>query len=217
MPLESTYAQTYLPQLQAYQDELLQRLTTLVNIDSGTGQVAGINKIMSLLEQWLREIGFSVTLHAEELFGNNLVARRTGAGQKRILLVGHVDTVYAAGSAEIQPFAMRDGLAYGPGVIDMKSGVLMGIYALRVLLETDFDQYGELCVVFNNDEEVGSPGSAPLLRDIAQQVDVGLVLEPARREADAAWGRNTCRPRSWAADTRAPTQYVRTASWPRAA
>src|SRR5581483_1284098 len=167
MPLESTYAQTYLPQLQAYQDELLQRLTTLVNIDSGTSQVAGINKIMSLLEQWLREIGFSVTLHAEELFGNNLVARRTGAGQKRILLVGHVDTVYAAGSAEIQPFAMRDGLAYGPGVIDMKSGVLMGIYALRVLLETDFDQYGELCVVFNNDEEVGSPGSAPLLRDIA--------------------------------------------------
>ena len=180
MPLESTYAQTYLPQLQAYQDELLQRLTTLVNIDSGTGQIAGINKIMSLLEQWLREIGFSVTLHAEELFGNNLVARRTGAGQKRILLVGHVDTVYAAGSAEIQPFAMRDGLAYGPGVIDMKSGVLMGIYALRVLLETDFDQYGELCVVFNNDEEVGSPGSAPLLRDIAKQVDVGLVLEPAR-------------------------------------
>src|SRR5205807_7089041 len=60
------------------------------------------------------------------------------------------------------------------------SGVLMGMYALRVLQEAGFEEYGELCVVFNNDEEVGSPGSIPLLRKIAQQVDIGLVLEPSR-------------------------------------
>ncbi len=53
----------------------------------------------------------------------------------------------------------------------------MGMYALRVLLEAGFEEFGELCIVFNNDEEVGSPGSAPLLREIAQQVDAGLVLE----------------------------------------
>src|SRR5437764_13259941 len=62
----------------------------------------------------------------------------------------------------------------------MKSGVLMGMYRLRALLESGFDQFGEIIVVFNNDEEVGAAGSAPRLREIAQQVDVGLVLEASR-------------------------------------
>ncbi len=174
------YSQNYLPRLQAYQDELLERLELLVNIDSGTGQVAGINHIMTYLEQWLGDLGFTVTLHDSASFGHNLVARLKGKGEVRLLLVGHVDTVYSAGAVAAQPFEVRDGLAYGPGVIDMKSGVLMGMYALRVLLETGFEEFGELCFVFNNDEEVGSPGSASLLREIAQQVDAGLVLEASR-------------------------------------
>ncbi len=176
----SSYAPTYLPLFHTYQEEFLHRLATLVNIDSGTGQVAGVTSIMTYLEQWLRELDFAVTLHPGASFGPNLVARRKGSGQKRILLVGHVDTVYTAGSAQARPFVVQDGLAYGPGVIDMKSGVLLCIYALRALLEAGFDGYGELIVVFNNDEEVGSPGSAPLLRDIARQAEVGLVLEPSR-------------------------------------
>ena len=174
------YSQNYLPRLQAYQDELLERLELLVNIDSGTGQMAGINHIMTYLEQWLADLGFTVTLHDSASFGHNLVARLKGKGEVRLLLVGHVDTVYSAGAVAAQPFEVRDGLAYGPGVIDMKSGVLMGMYALRVLLETGFEEFGELCFVFNNDEEVGSPGSASLLREIAQQVDAGLVLEASR-------------------------------------
>jgi glutamate carboxypeptidase len=163
-----------------YQDEMLERLATLVNIDSGTGQVEGINTIMRYLREWLEQLGFIVTLHEHSIFGNNLVARRAGRGTARLLLVGHVDTVYSSGAASTHPFTVRDGLAYGPGVIDMKSGVVMCLYSLRVLLETGFDHYGELTVVFNNDEEVGSSGSAPLLRDIAQGMDVGLVLESSR-------------------------------------
>ncbi|HEY4383772.1 MAG TPA: M20/M25/M40 family metallo-hydrolase, partial [Ktedonobacteraceae bacterium] len=99
---------------------------------------------------------------------------------KRILLVGHVDTVYPAGSAQLQPFTIHDDIAYGPGVIDMKSGVVMCLHALRALMESGFEDYCELCVVFNNDEEVGSSGSGTLLREIAQTVDVALVLESAR-------------------------------------
>jgi glutamate carboxypeptidase len=157
---------------------MLECIATLVNIDSGTRQVAGVNHVMSFLERWLSEIGFTVTLHATPPFGNNLVARRKGKGSTRVLIVGHVDTVYGLGSAQTRPFSITDGLAHGPGVIDMKSGVVMGVYALRALLDAGFDDYGELCVVFNNDEEVGSAGSSALLRDIARQVDVGLVLEP---------------------------------------
>src|SRR5436305_1971839 len=175
-----TYSQHYLPRLQAYQDELLQRLELLVNIDSGTGQVEGINQVMAYLEQWLVDLGFTVTLHDSDGLGNNLVARLKGKREARLLLVGHVDTVYGPGSATVQPFEVRDGVAYGPGVIDMKSGVLMGMYALRALLDAGFEEFGELCIVFNNDEEVGSPGSASLLREIAQQVDAGLVLEASR-------------------------------------
>jgi glutamate carboxypeptidase len=175
-----TYSQYFLPKLQAYQQELLERLELIVNIDSGTGQKEGINEIMKYLVQWLEEIGLSVQLHDSEGFGQNLVARVRGKGEMRLLLVGHLDTVYAAGAATSKPFQVRDGLAYGAGVIDMKSGVLMGMYSLRALLESGFDQFGEIVVVFNNDEEVGSAGSGPLLREIAQQVDVGLVLEASR-------------------------------------
>jgi glutamate carboxypeptidase len=177
-----TYAQHYLPKLQAYQPELLQRLAQLVNIDSGSGHIEGINHIMTYLEQWLSEIGFTVTLHNTDQFGYNLVAKRQGNGSLRLLLVGHVDTVYGPESARTRPFHIQDGWAYGPGVIDMKSGLLMGIYAVRALLESGFEEFRELYFVFNNDEEVGSPGSASLLRNIAQACDVGLVLEGSRSQ-----------------------------------
>lgn len=178
-----TYAQDYLPALQSYQEEWLQRLELLVNIDSGTGQVAGIQQIISSLQGWLEELGFAASLHETALFGPNLVARKQGQGRLRVLLVGHVDTVYERGSATTRPWHVEEGIAYGPGVIDMKSGVLMAIYAVRALLETGFEDFAEICLVFNNDEEVGSPGSVPLLREIAPQVDVAFVLEPSRNAA----------------------------------
>lgn len=177
-----TYSQYFLPKLQAYQRELLERLELIVNIDSGTGQREGIDRIMKYLEQWLETIGFSVQLSNSEGFGQNLVARLRGNGGVRLLLVGHLDTVYSAGAVVARPFQVIDGLAFGPGVIDMKSGVLMGVYSLRALLESGFDQFGEIIVVFNNDEEVGSAGSATLLREIARHVDVGFVLEASRSE-----------------------------------
>ncbi|MBO0792426.1 MAG: M20/M25/M40 family metallo-hydrolase, partial [Ktedonobacteraceae bacterium] len=175
-----TFAQDYLLRFQTHQDELLDRLATLVNIDSGTRQIEGINRVIARLETWFQELGFSTTLHPTEPYGNNLVARRQGKGTAHILLVGHVDTVYPAGSTQIQPFSIRDGRAYGPGVADMKSGIVMGLYALRTLIEAGFEDYEELCFVANNDEEVGSAASKALLGEIARQADVGIILEPSR-------------------------------------
>lgn len=175
-----TYSQHYLPSFQSYQDELLHRIALLVNIDSGTTQVAGVNRIMAYLEEWLTAMGMDVKLHASEGFGNNLVARVQGMGKARLLLVGHVDTVYSSGAVETQPFRIAEGLAYGPGVIDMKSGVLQTVYAVRALLEADFREFQALTIVFNNDEEVGSIGSAPLIRDLSRSVDAALVLESSR-------------------------------------
>ena len=174
------FAQLYLPTLQSYQEELLSRLQLLVNIDSGTGQSEGVEQIMRYLQAWVSDLGFTVSLHPTGQYGPNLVASRRGKGTVRLLLVGHVDTVYARGAAIERPFQIGDGLASGPGIIDMKSGVLMGIYAVKALIDTNFEEYGEITLVFNNDEEVGSPGSASLFREIASRVDVALVLEPSR-------------------------------------
>ncbi len=178
-----TYSQEYLEALQRYQEEMLQRLAVLVNIDSGTGQREGVERIMQHVSRWLEAAGCAVALHDGGRYGYNLVARCRGQrtdGRPRFLLVGHVDTVYPAGAAQRHPFRIEGERAYGPGVIDMKSGVVMAIYALRVLLESGFRGFGEICLVFNNDEEMGSPGSAPLLTRLAQQADIGLVLEPTR-------------------------------------
>ncbi len=175
-----TYAHRYLPILQDHQQELISRLQVLVDIDSGTGQVEGVNQVIFYLQEWLQETGFNVTLHETDQFGRNLVARRQGKGRLRLLLVGHVDTVYPAGATAARSFTIQNGIAYGAGVIDMKSGVLMGMYAIRALRECGFEDYGEIILVWNNDEEVGSPASAPLLREIARNIDVALVLEPTR-------------------------------------
>jgi glutamate carboxypeptidase len=174
------FAQIYLPTLQSYQAELLSRLQLLVNIDSGSGQSEGVEQIMQHLQAWVSDLGFTVSLHPAGQYGPNLVASRRGTGHMRLLVVGHVDTVYARGAVITQPFQIRDDLASGPGIIDMKSGVLMGMYAVKALIDTNFEEYGEITLLFNNDEEVGSPGSAPLFREIAPHIDVALVLEPSR-------------------------------------
>ena len=174
------FAQRYLSALQSYQEELLFRLELLVNIDSGSGQSEGVEQIMGYLQAWVSDLGFSVSLRPAVQYGPNLLASRRGKGHTRLLLVGHVDTVYTRGASSERPFQIRDGLASGPGIIDMKSGVLMGMYAVKALLDTNFEEYGEITLLFNTDEEVGSPGSAPLFREIAPRIDVALVLEPSR-------------------------------------
>jgi glutamate carboxypeptidase len=174
------FAQIYLSTLHSYQEELLSRLQLLVNIDSGTGQSEGVEQIMQYLQAWVSDLGFTVSMHPTGQYGPNLLASRRGKGHVRLLVVGHVDTVYARGAAITRPFQIRDGLASGPGIIDMKSGVLMGIYAVKALIGTNFEEYGEITLLFNNDEEVGSPGSASLFREIAPRIDIALVLEPSR-------------------------------------
>ena len=155
------FAKIYLPTLQSYQEELLSRLQLLVNVDSGTGQSEGVEQIMQYLQTWVSDLGFIVSLRPTEQYGPNLIASRRGKGHLRLLVVGHVDTVYARGAATVRPFQIRDDLASGPGIIDMKSGVLMGMYAVKALIDMNFEEYGEITLLFNNDEEVGSPAARP--------------------------------------------------------
>jgi glutamate carboxypeptidase len=112
------------------------------------------------------------------------------------VLIGHIDTVLPDGEAERRPFTIsqRDGMriATGPGVLDMKSGVLIGLYALRLLIERQEANYSSVTFICNSDEEIGSPSSKPLIQELAQQADAVLVLEPGRAEETIVSSRKGC-------------------------
>jgi glutamate carboxypeptidase len=165
---------------QSFVEPFLDDLRAMVNIDSGTYTPAGVARVAEYLRERFAEVGCAVELRPGRELGPQLVARLQGSGQGRVLLIGHMDTVFPEGEAARRPFRVEDGRAYGPGVLDMKAGLLVGIYALRLLAEAGEAPFSSLTFLCNSDEEVGSPESRPLVRTLAREADAVLVLEPAR-------------------------------------
>lgn len=161
-------------------------LEAIVNIDSGTYNRVGVNRVASYLSARFQALGFSTRLDPQTEYGDNLVAEYAGNAPSgpRILLIGHMDTVFPDGEAARRPFAMReqDGarIATGPGVLDMKSGLLIGMYGLHSLIVSEQARYRSLTFICNSDEEIGSPASKPLIQELARESDAVIVLEPGR-------------------------------------
>jgi glutamate carboxypeptidase len=129
-----------------------------------------------------RALGGRVKLHKQRAFGNVLEARfgpRTTNPKNRILLLGHLDTVWPLGTLKTMPCVLSAGRLHGPGTLDMKTGVAMALTALEMLAETRSLQK-EIILLLNPDEEVGSPVSRPITEKLAQQCGAVLVLEPAQ-------------------------------------
>ncbi|ALM51795.1 glutamate carboxypeptidase [Halomonas huangheensis] len=161
------------------QQPLLQTLETLVNIDSGTGFVAGLSEVEAVLTEHLEALGAKVEAHPAEVYGGNtLVGRLQGNGERNIMLMIHYDTVFGEETAEDRPFRIEDGRAYGPGVGDAKGGVAVILHSLEALKTLGFDDYGQLTVVLNPDEEKGSLGSRDLIQQLSAEQDGVLVFEP---------------------------------------
>ena len=164
----------------------LDDLRTIVNIDSGTYTKSGIDRVGAYLRDRFQSFGFSTSFDRQQQYGDNLVATRRGRNPNgpRILLIGHIDTVFSEGEVAKRPFTLsqRNGMhiATGPGVLDMKSGVLIGLYGLHLLTEEGADNYQSVTFICNSDEEIGSPGSKPLIQEIARQSNAVIVLEPGR-------------------------------------
>src|SRR5256885_446839 len=95
-------------------------------------------------------------------------------GEPQVLLLGHFDTVWPLGTAAARPFDVRNGIATGPGVFDMKAGIVQGLFALAELPALDGVE-----LLLTSDEEVGSPTSRELVEDAARRVAAVLVLEPS--------------------------------------
>ncbi|MCT7298788.1 M20/M25/M40 family metallo-hydrolase [Ralstonia sp. CHL-2022] len=166
---------------EGYRGDALHLLERLVNIDSGTGNEAGLSQMGSIVTDELRKAGAHVeTVSAAPAVGNNILATWKGTGKKRILLMAHMDTVFKDGTARAKPFTIKDKRAYGPGVMDDKGGVVAGLYAMKILQQLDFKQYGQVTLLLNTNEETGSKGTRALIEREAKQHDVTLNLEPGR-------------------------------------
>jgi glutamate carboxypeptidase len=162
-------------------EPFLDDLGAIVNVDSGTYTPSGVAAVADYLQPRLAALGCAVERVPGREVGPHLVARLEGSGSARVLLIGHMDTVFPDGEAQRRPFAVREGRAYGPGVLDMKSGLLVGLYALRLLQEAGEAPFATLTFILNSDEEIGSPESHDLIAGLARSADAALVLEPATK------------------------------------
>jgi len=166
--------------LAAREGEMLDHLRGIVAIDSGSYDAAGVDAVGDLLAARWADLGFACERVAVPGAGSYRRLRRKFRGRGCLMILGHLDTVWPKGTAAEWPFRIDDGLAQGPGVGDMKGGLVMAWAAVSSLLAADFDGVGEIRHVLVPDEELGSVGSRLLIEEDARSADWVLVLEPAR-------------------------------------
>ena len=165
---------------EAARAEQLKLLEQAIDIDSGTGNLVGGRQVAALFAERLKALGADIQMVPAEAPGlpENLVATLKGTGKGRILLIGHMDTVFEPGEAAKRPFRTDAEKAYGPGVGDEKGGVVEGIYALTILHDLRFKDFGQIVFLIETSEERGSPGTQALIARLAKGADVELNLEP---------------------------------------
>ena len=171
----------------------LSLLEQIVNIDSGTFNVEGGEKIQGILADRLKAMGAAVELIPAEAPGlpPNLVATFTGKGKGRVLLIGHVDTVLEKGEAARRPFKVVGDTASGPGVMDEKGGVVTGIKALQLLHDLKRTDYGKITFLIETSEEDGSTGTRRLIDRLVREHDVELNLEPEYPDTLTVWRKSS--------------------------
>ena len=163
----------------------LAELEALVSIDCGSHTKVGVDAVGARVAGMLADLGGLTVVHPHDDLGDTIVATFPGAEEAaRLLLLAHLDTVFPPGTAASRPFRVADGRATGPGVTDMKAGLLAGIHALAAARAVAGSAVGRVAFVANPDEEIGSPSSTQLIRALAAESDVVLVLECARANGD---------------------------------
>jgi glutamate carboxypeptidase len=163
--------------LKQRQDGWLEPLEELVRCESPSGDPDRLHACALIAERWFRsEAGITDIELTSETTVPSLALRVSGAGGPSVLLLGHLDTVWDTGA--FQPlFSVSDGRVEGPGVFDMKGGVVVALAALAGLQQDDH-KVGDLTFLLTGDEEVGSSTSVDLIRNEARKHSAVLVLEP---------------------------------------
>jgi len=179
----------------AQKQPLLDSLSQLVAIESGSRDLEGLEKISDLIASKLKALGGEVELidpsaeayrmeDTPEKIGRVVRATFKGTGTKKIMLIAHMDTVYTIGMLNKQPFRVEGDKAYGLGIADDKQGVAVILHAVAMLQALKFKEYGTLTVLINGDEEISSPGSRALLTRLGGEHDAVLSFEGASVKDD---------------------------------
>ncbi|MFB0490281.1 glutamate carboxypeptidase [Methylobacterium sp. OAE515] len=175
--------------LDTQEDAMLALLEALVNIDSGSYDKPGVDAVGARIAEFLAGHGIPVTTVPVEGYGDALKAHvaGSGGGNRPVVLMGHRDTVFPKGEVAHRPFRIADGRAYGPGVADMKAGLVMNAFVLAA-----FHHAGApvpLVGLFTSDEEIGSPACRPIIEETARGARAVLNSEPGRPTGNVVTGR----------------------------
>jgi glutamate carboxypeptidase len=174
------------------QEAMTRTLKDLVLLESPSNERKAVNAVSDYLAQCFRQLDAEVDRLSQSAFGDHL--RVTwGQGDRQILLLGHMDTVWPLGEIQERPFQIaqdsRSGIlkGTGPGIFDMKGGLTIGLYAIETLRELGLVPDHRLVFLFNSDEECGSPTSRQVIEEEGRRSDFVLVLEPSREGALVTW------------------------------
>lgn len=178
--------------IDSYYDNMVGTLEKLVNIDSGADSPEGISKVAHNIGDILKDLHFDVEYLDYPGIATHLRAKRKGKAPdaKDVMIIGHMDTVFPKGTAEARPFHTENGLGYGPGVLDMKSGITIALYALKAMDALDIIN-NNITVMFVGDEESGHPytDAAEKLKEEATGKDAVFNMETGSDKGTVVLGR----------------------------
>jgi glutamate carboxypeptidase len=173
--------------------EMITLLKRLVEIESPSKDKIAVDRVGALVADECGRLGAQVKVHVQTETGDHIEAifppshknndsgrddvRLDGKGEKKILILAHMDTVFPIGTLENMPFFEKDGKVYGPGVSDMKGGIVVALKALAAAIENG-SLSNQVTALFTSDEEIGSDTSRPIIENLAAQAGLVLVLEP---------------------------------------
>lgn len=155
----------------------LNLLRKLVETESPSHEKSAVDNVGQLVAEECRKLDAEIEMVAQSETGDQLLAR-WGSGSNGILLLHHMDTVFPIGTLATMPFRQDGNKTYGPGVLDMKGGIVVTLSAIRQLREENKMPGRPLTALFTSDEEIGSDSSRALIEDLARESALVLVLEP---------------------------------------
>jgi glutamate carboxypeptidase len=176
--------------LASRKEAMLALLAEVVNIDSGSHDKAGVDAVGERFIDFFARHGLTVRREPSERYGDaiHVLLDDTRANERPIVLLGHRDTVFPMGEAGRRPFRVEAGCAYGPGVADMKGGLVINAFVLAA-----FKRFGgapaPLAGLITSDEEIGSPSSRPIIERMAHEARCVFNSEPGRPSGNIVTGR----------------------------
>ena len=168
----------YIAYLTDHRVEMMETLRTIVSYESPSREKVLVDQLAGYLAVQFSGLGANVEIFEQPEVGNHLRAS-WGEGREQVLVLGHMDTVWPRGEIVKRPFYIADGKAYGPGVFDMKGGLVQSLFALRAIVAKGKKPLRTIVFLCTSDEEIGSNTSRSIIEAEAKNSSFVLVVEPA--------------------------------------